>query len=395
MASKFNMRICIDIRSLDSKLITGVPEYVRLLTENIVREAPNDDFIFFANSFSRRLEKTDLLQKERGKWVNLGVPNRIFDLANRFLNIPKIDSLIDADVFLSPHFNILSMRNPEKRALVIHDISFVHFPDFFPARKRFWHWQQNWNKQIKIAGKIIVNTEYTRQDMIKTLGINENKIEKIRPGINSFYKKIPANDAGLLRFKNEKSLNRPFILSVGTLEPRKNINATIRAFNYLKQSSFFRDFELIIAGAYGWLYESILREISQSPYRDKIRIWGRATNEETCYLYNLASVFSFPSFFEGIGFPPLEAQACGTPVVASNRSSLSEVLQSSALLVDPWRASELALAIEAIVKDQKLKENLIKKGSQNAARFNWTNAAREVISLLKKQSVIVKNSKNA
>ncbi|MGC9610833.1 MAG: glycosyltransferase family 1 protein [Minisyncoccia bacterium] len=386
------MKICVDIRSLDSRLITGVPEYVRLLVENLIREAPQEDFIFFANSFGRRLEKTDLLQKQRRDWINFGIPNRIFDLTSRFLNAPKIDSLVKADVFLSPHFNILALKNPVKRALIIHDISFAHFPEFFPARKRFWHWQQNWQKQIRTAGQIIVNTEYTRQDVIRTLGISGEKVERIRPGINPFYRKIPANDAGLLKFKNEKSLNRPFILSVGTLEPRKNIIATIQAFNYLKQSPSSRDFELIIAGSYGWLYEDILKEIGRSPYRDGIRIWGRATNEEARYLYNLASVFSFPSFFEGIGFPPLEAQICGLPVVASNRSSLPEVLRDSALLVDPWRVSELALAIEAIVKEPKLKENLIEKGFENAARFNWASAAKEVVAILKKQAALAKNA---
>jgi glycosyltransferase involved in cell wall biosynthesis len=386
------MKICIDIRSLDAQHMTGVPEYVRLLVEHLLIQAPNEDYSFFANSFGRRLEKTDLLQKQRGKWINFGIPNRIFDATNLIFGLPKIDSHIKADVFFSPHFNILSFKNPQKRVLVIHDLSFVHFPDFFSWRKRLWHWEQNWRKQVETAGRIIVNSEYTRRDVLKTLNLDPDKVERIQPGINPFYKKIIPNDANLLKFKNEKGLNKPFLLSVGTLEPRKNIIATIRAFNYLKQSPFFKDFELVIAGSYGWLYEGILKEIGRSPYRNKIRIWGRATPEEILYLYNLASVFSFPSFFEGIGFPPLEAQACGLPVVASNRSSLPEVLGDSALLVDPWRVSELALAIEAIVKDAKLKENLIDRGFKNAARFDWNAAAKETAGILKKQAVMAEKN---
>ncbi len=117
------MRIFIDIRSLDTKQITGVPEYVRLLIEHLLREAPREQYTFFANSFSHRLEKTDLLQRQRGDWINFGIPNRIFDLTNHFLNFPKIDSLIPADVFYSPHFNILSF----KRTLEAHSYHPRHF----------------------------------------------------------------------------------------------------------------------------------------------------------------------------------------------------------------------------------------------------------------------------
>ena len=115
--------------------------------------------------------------------------------------------------------------------------------------------------------------------------------------------------------------------------------------------------ELIIVGSYGWLYDKILKEADCSPYRKSIRFWGRSTPKENHLLYNLASVFVFPSFLEGIGFPPLEAQACGLPVVASDRSSFPEMLGSSALLVDPWKIGELALAIEGIMKDGKLRGN--------------------------------------
>ncbi|MEK7651536.1 MAG: glycosyltransferase family 1 protein [Patescibacteria group bacterium] len=380
------MRTFIDIRSLDTKQMTGVPEYVRLLTEHILKEAPQDEYVFFANSWGRRLEKTDLLQKERRDWVNFGIPNRLFDISNRLLNFPKIDKLIPADVFYSPHFNILSFENPKKHVLTIHDISFVHYPEFFSPRKKLWHWQQNWQKQIKEAGSIITNAEYTRDDLISTFELDEKKVKRIYAGVDPTYKKIPKNDTELIRFRNEKSLTRPFLLSIGTIEPRKNITATIRAFNILKNSSAFKDLELIIVGSYGWLYDKILKEADCSPYRKSIRFWGRSTPKENHLLYNLASVFVFPSFLEGIGFPPLEAQACGLPVVASDRSSFPEMLGSSALLVDPWKIGELALAIEGIMKDGKLRGELTEKGIRNAARFQWEDAAKDVIKILKENN---------
>ncbi len=380
------MKIFIDIRSLDTNQVTGVPEYIRLVTEQLLREAPQEQYVFFANSFSRRLEKTDLLQKYRGDWLNPGIPNRIFDLTNRFLSLPKIDSIAPADVFYSPHFNILSFKDPRKHFLTIHDISFVHYPEFFSRRKRLWHWQQNFKKQIEDAGQIITNADYTRNDLINTFKLDERRVKRIYAGVNPFYEKIPKNDFGLLKFRNDKSLKKPFLLSVGTLEPRKNAIATIRAFNHLKKSPIFRDFELIIVGSNGWLYDKILKEAAGSPSRDSIKLWGKATPQEVLYLYNLTSVFVFPSFFEGIGFPPLEAQACGAPVVASNRSSLPEMLEDSALLVDPWKIGEISLAIEEIVKNPTLKERIVEKGLKNAARFRWQDTARELLALFKNNS---------
>lgn len=215
------MRIFIDIRSLDTKQITGVPEYVRLLTEHLLREAPREQFVFFANSFGRRLEKTDLLQRQRGNWINLGIPNRIFDLTNHFFSFPKIDSIIPADIFYSPHFNILSFKEPLRHVLTIHDISFVHYPEFFSRRKRLWHWQQNWRKQMETAGRIITNADYTREDIVSTLKLDEKKVKRVYAGINPTYKKLPKDDISLVRFRNDKGLTRPFLLSVGTLEPRK------------------------------------------------------------------------------------------------------------------------------------------------------------------------------
>ncbi|TSA44317.1 glycosyltransferase family 1 protein [bacterium] len=380
------MKIFIDIRSLDARYTSGVPGYIKLLIENMLTEAPGEDYIFFANSFRRNLEKTDLPQKYKGTWLNLGLPNRLLDLTNHFLNFPKIDRIIPADVFFSPHFNILSFKNPEKHVLTIHDISFYHYPDFFSHRKQFWHWQQDWRKQIENAGRIIANSDYTGNDIIETLRTKPEKVKRIYPGVDPFYRKMNKNDVDLIRFRNEKGLNKPFLLSVGTLEPRKNIIATIRAFNFLKQSAAFRDLELIIVGPRGWLYDKILKEAKSSPWQNKIRIWGKATREEILFLYNLASVFVYPSFFEGFGFPPLEAQACGLPVVASNRSSLPEVLGKSALLTDPWRVGELALAIESVLTDNKTSEMLKIRGFENIKRFNWPNAAREVVALLKTQA---------
>jgi len=173
------------------------------------------------------------------------------------------------------------------------------------------------------------------------------------------------------------------LLYVGALEPRKNISGIIKAFNLLKQNSAFNDLELFIVGPKGWLYNMIFKEARRSPHASDIRFWGSASLSEILYLYNCASAFVYPSFFEGFGFPPLEAQACSLPVIASNRASLPEILGNSALLIDPWRTDEMVMAIEAVLTDNTLRDLLIERGLQNVKRFDWNKTAEELIDVFK------------
>jgi glycosyltransferase involved in cell wall biosynthesis len=166
---------------------------------------------------------------------------------------------------------------------------------------------------------------------------------------------------------------------MGTLEPRKNTGALVRAFDILKQDPVFRDLQLVIAGRPGWLYDDILRQIHNSPFREDIRFLGRVRTSDRVLLYNAASLFVYPSFFEGFGFPPLEAQACGIPVIASNRTSLPEILGDSAVLIDPWRIDELASAMREVLESPSASKKLVQLGLRNAERFDWEEAAKKTL----------------
>jgi glycosyltransferase involved in cell wall biosynthesis len=182
-----------------------------------------------------------------------------------------------------------------------------------------------------------------------------------------------------------KNLVRPFILFVGTLEPRKNIAGAVRAFNILKQRPVYHDLEFVIAGRLGWLYDEVLKEVRASPYRRSIRLWGEATRQDLVMLYNSADVFCYPSFFEGFGFPPLEAQACGTPVVASTGGSLPEVLGESALLADPARHEDIAEALHTVLSNEGEAARLRAAGFENVGRFSWERSGRETLEWLEKK----------
>lgn len=373
------MKIFIDVRSLYAAIISGVPEYARLMIKSLAAEAPNEEFLFFANQSGKRAGGYPLENEVAGKWLNYGVPNKIWSTASRLFNLPKIDKIVPADVYWSPHLDILSFKNPRKHVLTIHDLSFVLYPEFFTRKKNFWHWRQNYEKQIREAGRIVAVSEFTRRSIIERFGIEEKRIICIYPGVNDRYREPEPDEKRIQEFREAKGVDFPFLLQVGTLEPRKNAIGTIRAFNLLKQQERFRNLRLILVGAKGWLYEQILAEAEDSPFRGDIVIWGRAAEDDLFMLYHLASAFVYPSFFEGFAFPCLEAQACGTPVVTSDRGPMPEVLGESAVLVNPWKTYELALAIERILVENKTKERLVAAGRKNAERFRWGEAAEKLL----------------
>lgn len=384
------MRIFIDARVLLNKKGGGVTEYGRLMISHLLMAGSQHNFILFTNRFKNSVKKLlsslaggeEFLGKTFYQELNLNIPNRLFDLSNFFFSQPKIDKLIQADIFYNPHFNNLSLDDFSKYVLTVHDLSFFHFPDFFSWRQKLWHWRQRIKDRLKKANQIIAVSDFTAQDIVEEFHLPSTKVKRIYAGVNPFFSRLQSDDPKLVEFQKEKEIHQPFILSVSALEPRKNIVGLIKTFNLLKTKPVFRDLVLLIVGPLGWLYKEIFKEAKRSPVSRDIRFWGRATEEELKYLYNLAELFVYPSFFEGFGFPPLEAQACGAPVVASNRSSLPEIIGDSALLVDPWRLDEIAVAIEAVLTDDQLRQDLSFKGLANIKRFNWQKTAQEVLNLL-------------
>lgn len=361
------MRILIDVRLLSRGGQSGIEEYtIQTLTHLFQTKSPHQWQLFY-QGWKKSPLPNNWLSDDTIKVTNWQYPNKFFDIWR-----PKIDRYIKTDLVYSPHINIIrTLKTP--RILTVHDLSFVHHPYFFSFKHRLWHEIQSYKKQARESSAIVTNSIYTKNDLINTLSIAPEKIFAIYPGINPDFKKI--------NIARPEKLKSPYILYLGTLEPRKNIPLIIKAFNIIKQKSYFKDFKLILAGKPGWLYEKIFQEIEKSPHKSQIIIWGAVNPEEKNMLYNLAEAFVYPSFFEGFGFPPLEAQACGCPVIASNRTSLPEILGKSALFTDPWKEKELATKLEEILVNNSLRNDLIAKGFENVQRFNWNNTVCELLKL--------------
>ncbi|MFH0806529.1 MAG: glycosyltransferase family 1 protein [Candidatus Brennerbacteria bacterium] len=376
------MRILIDVRPLLSGVTSGVEEYTKEIVSKLLVLGSNHRYTFFWNGL--RAGRLPRPWREFPQ-VNWRVPNKLLDLSFRYLSYPAVDRLVHTDLIFSPHFNLLRHTKKVRRVITFHDLSFVRFPKFFPPRKRYWHSSQDVRRQAEEATRLIAVSDFTKQDLVRCFDIPQEKIAVIHSGVNPRYHELAPRDLALLRFRAVRDLVRPFMLFVGTLEPRKNIVGSIRAFNLLKERAVHRDLDFVIVGRLGWLYDEVLKEVRASPHRRHIRLWGAATREELVMLYNSAEVFCYPSFLEGFGFPVLEAQACGTPVVAGRAGSLPEILGESALLADPERHEEIAEALHKVLTDEGEAERLRTAGFANVGKFSWERSGRETLEWLEKK----------
>lgn len=372
------MRILVDVRLLSRGGQSGIEEYTEQLVSHILNLDRQNTYLLFYNGLRRKVPlPAQWRQAANTKIIDWHLPNNLLVPASKFFNFPKFDKLIKTDLIFSPHLDILR-HSQAPRILTIHDLSFIHHPYFLSRKSRFWHWMQDYKDQAKKADLINTISEFSKKDIVETLKIPPEKIKVVHLGVNPIFKpKEIAALPSVARNDGENAIKnlRPYILYLGTVEPRKNIGAIIKAFNLLKTKPEFHELKLVIAG-------KIKRSNLPAGGKDIIFL-GQVKQEDRVLLYNLAELFVFPSFFEGFGLPPLEAQACGCPVVASNRASLPEVLGKTALLVDPWKVNDLAEAMEAVLLNKELKDKLVAAGLENVRRFEWERSATEILNIFK------------
>ncbi len=375
------MNIGIDARSLLEKERSGVGEYTFQLLDALFDIDKENKYFLFYNSFH---SVDDLLPK---KWKNLpnihfcGLhwPNKILNFCFRFLRWPKIDKLMrqKIDILLIPNLNFISLSRGVKKIITVHDLSFLRYPRFFSRKRRLWHWFVNPRKLIRSSKKIIAVSENTKKDIIELCGVASEKVKVIYSGVGGM-----VDVSGSEAIKKKYNLPENFILSLGTLEPRKNIEGLIRAFEIFKASES-SDCKLVIVGPRGWLCKKILARAEKGPARDDIKFINYISPEEKSAFYKLAKLFVYPSFYEGFGFPPLEAAAAGTPVITSTASSLPEIMGEAALMVDPYNPAEIAKVMTECLADENLRSGLILKGKAQAAKFSWERCAREALTTFK------------
>ncbi len=281
------------------------------------------------------------------------------------------------DVFHSPDFVLPPVARAVK-VLTIHDLSFLRVPECADPRLR-WYLGQVVPRSVRRADFLLADSESTRRDLIELLGVPPDRVQVIYGGVDARF--APVEDAEALRRVRETYAGgRPFILAVGTLEPRKNYPTLIRAFAQARQAARLPH-ALVIVGRKGWVYEPIFAAVDELGLHDHVLFPGFVPDEELPVLYSAADVLVTPSFYEGFGLPALEAMACGTPVIVSDVSSLPEVVGDAGVRIDPRDEAGLAEAMVHVVQDSALRAALRAAGWERARRFTWDDAARELLAV--------------
>lgn len=377
------MKIGIDIRVLVRGVRTGVEEYTINLLSHLFLIEPEIQYKLFYNAYRKSKLGFDWSQLANVELKDFKIPNRLFFISARYFNWPKIDRLLGgADAYFNPHFFAAPVSLKCRKIMTVHDLSFEHFPEFFSWRKRLWQkFLMRIKKEAQGADKIIAVSQSTKNDLVNFYGIKEEKVEVIYSGVGEQFRPRQTSSPWSANIKRKYNLPDDFALYFGTIEPRKNIAGLIKAFEILREK---HKIKLVIAGDKGWLYRDIFKTANESKYRNDIVFTGFIEEEDKPFLYGLAKVFVYPSFFEGFGFPPLEAMAGGIPTIVSNNSSLPEVVGDGALMIDPNNIDEMAWAMEIALTDSGLREHLIEKGTARAKKFSWDSCAKKTLAILKK-----------
>lgn len=277
-------------------------------------------------------------------------------------------------VFFTPaHVIPLTYRGPA--VATVHDLGFHYFPE---AHTRFQTAYLKWSTghNARRSCRILADSEATKSDLRKFYGVKSGKISVVYPGVNS--ELAPVLDAARLADVQQKyGIKGPYLLYLGTLQPRKNLQRLIEAF---VQSGVSQ--QLVLAGKPGWLSEPILHTVAQHKEGDSIRLTGFIDQEDKAALLSGATALLYPSLYEGFGFPILEAQACGTPVLCAENSSQPEVAGNAALLAPSRDTNALAAGIRRLAQDERLRKQLVEKGLKNVQRFSWQRAAEQVMAIL-------------
>lgn len=274
----------------------------------------------------------------------------------------------------------LPIYHPKKSVFTAHDIAYEFFPEAFtPFMLKYLIWSTR--HAVKAAAKIVSVSQSTKDDIVRVYKTEPAKVEVIHLGLDKQY--VPKSYEQSQPILDKHGLTyKKYLLFVGTLQPRKNLPKLIDAFIKLKKEHRIEE-KLVIAGGKGWLYQPILEKIKGAGMDNEIKFLDYVDGEDLPALYSGAVLLTLPALYEGFGLPPLEAMACGTPVVVSNVSSMPEVVGDAGRLVDPNSVDSIAEGLLEVISSKEVQEQMSAKGILQAGKFTWENTARQTLELLK------------
>jgi len=348
-------RIGIDVQSTKGQR-TGLGVYTENLVGALQSLKLDQELLLYSQENSEDLNTT-----KRLFWENIALPRKAKSDEVDLLHIPAF----------AP-----SLRGSFKLVVTVHDMIGRLFPQHLSFGSRVY-WDKWMPQSVKRADRIIAISENTKRDIVQHLKIPVEKIEVIPLAPDPLFS-VDRNPKLLSETKNKFSISDRFILSVGTIEPRKNLFRIIEAYSELRKKRDVKQ-QLVVVGfqkfARGKSYEQVRLKVAELGLEQDIIFTGYVTDEDLRALYNAADLFLFPSLYEGFGLPPLEAMACGVPVVTSNNSSIPEVVGDAALKIDPQDINQIVDATDQSLKDYALRQKLIRAGFAQVKKYSWKKTA--------------------
>lgn len=352
---------------------SGVGYYTSNLLAALLQSEPEWEYLLYSNRPLNGLEPplTNATQvgkyfpRSRWVWMQTVLPGTIRR------SQPDLCHFTNA---LAP------LWQPAPYVITVHDASLFVYGHYHP-RARHLTIRLMLPLVARRAASVITVSEHSRQELVRVLGLPEEKINVIYEAAAPHYRPV-TDEACLDALRAKYRLPQNFLLFVGTLEPRKNLTRVVRALAQVRAHGY--PHELVLVGPKGWMMDAFEREVQALGLEDAVRYLGYVPLEDLPGIFSLATAFVFPSLYEGFGLPPLEAMACGTPVLTSNRSSLREICGDAAYLVEPESEEAIAAGLCELLGDGNLRRSLRQRGLERVSQFSWQRAARETAAVYRR-----------
>ncbi|MGE5358990.1 MAG: glycosyltransferase family 4 protein [Bacteroidales bacterium] len=360
------MRIAIDARKLHD---FGIGTYIRNLLKQLARIDQATEYVLLC-----RPEDAAIVNELGRNFRAVPEPSKPYSVAEQ-IRVPLALKRIGADLFHAPHY-VLPPLMPCKSVVTIHDVIHLLFPQYLPNRFAWAYARASLWAATRRADRILTVSETSKNDILRRFKVPAEKISVIYNAIDERFNVMPT-DEQVTRVRERYQLDHRFALYVGNIKPHKNLERLIDAFAQLRREGL-DDVRLLIIGDEISKFPALRRAVHRHKLHKYVRFLGFVHIETLAVLYRLASVFVFPSLYEGFGLPPVEAMASGTPVVTSNVSSLPEVVGDAALLVDPYDAASIADGMRQVLTDCSLAARLSARGREQASKYSWQLSIEQV-----------------